>query len=609
MFISHCPTDFVQIQIQTRATIASFRRLAACLHNSSPNSAHHRVTKSSSGSAPPLFQPARTSHIPNRVADPVNISARPLKMDSTATLTPDRLLAAEDHPDLSSFPDSLRGKRILLCTESFGPVNGVSRTTLMLVNHLRANGAVVAVVAPHNHTKQNTFIPLVKPPAAINDNNRSFNQNDIELRIRGYPLPFNPELSIVYPFRLSTLYKQTFGHPPDLIYLASPASLGFQVMLQLRQQPAQSQIPIICNFQTDLAGYCAILFPPPLSDLAVLAFSAVQAYLFRHASVKTVFYPSRFVRRYLEGNKVQRDKMKLLQRGVDTRLFHPGKRNEVLRREIAPGGEVILICVARLAGEKGFGFLADVAAALDDRRVEFKLVIVGGNRNRVVEEEVRALFALLVKKGRVVFVGFKMGEALAEMYASCDVFLHCSVTETFGLVVLESMASGVPVVARDEGGPSDIVRERESGFLVPPGDLGTFVNRVVLLIEDEEVRMRMAKEGRKQAEGATWERVNNRVALRMAEVIEEREREGAEVELGTGAERNIETGVRTSRMVMSTTPMFGWLLLNGAIRERIVDVRLAAGMAVIAWFWIAVSLYLAFIETAQWLKARLRTWS
>ncbi|CAI4213098.1 unnamed protein product [Parascedosporium putredinis] len=363
--------------------------------------------------------------------------------------------------DFSVFPDSLKGKRILLCTESFGPVNGVSRTTLMLVNHLRSHGALVAVVAPHNHTKHNTFVAN-KYSSSSSSSDEEEEDSQIELRIHGYPLPFNPELSIVYPVRM-------------------------------RQRPAERQIPIICNFQTDLAGYCAILFPRPLSDVAVYTFATVQSYLFRHKSVKTVLYPSRFVRRYLEAQGVQDDKLEVLRRGVNTELFHPDRRSEALRREIAPDGEVILICVSRIAGEKGFDFLARAAKLLHDRGLRFKLYIVGGNRNAEVEREIQGLFEPLVEKGKVLFAGFQVGEELAAAYASGDVFLHCSVTETFGLVVLESMASGCPSSPGTKGAQRHRARWG-SGYLVPPDDLEQFVRRVAEVVEDGELRARLGAE-------------------------------------------------------------------------------------------------------------------
>ncbi|KPM38288.1 hypothetical protein AK830_g8264 [Neonectria ditissima] len=495
--------------------------------------------------------------------------------------------------DLSQFPSALCGKRILLCTESFGPVNGVSRTTLMLVNHLRAHGAKVAVVAPHNHTEHNIFTPPPSPSLSPAD-------KQPEVRVTGYPLPFNPELSIVYPVRNSTLYSRTFGDdaPPDLIYLASPASLGFQVMLQLRQQPKESQIPVICNFQTDLAGYCAILFPAPLSDFAVFAFAAVQSYLFRHSSVKTIFYPSTFVKRYLIGQKVQEDKLEVLTRGVNTEMFNPTRRSQELRRQLAPNREIIFVTVSRIAGEKGFDFLAKAAKELDARGLNFKLYIVGGNRNADVERDVHELFDPLRAKGKVVFAGFKVGEDLATAYASGDVFLHCSVTETFGLVVLESMASGVPVIARDEGGPSDIVQHNDNGYLVPPNDIDGFVEKAMNLSQDHDLRARMGHAARSTAYEATWEKINNKVAWRMADTIAESQRDKA----GPRSQQLSKMDVDAQQLI----PIYGWLMMNDAIREsitqRIVDARVMGGLGVIASFWMVTGWYVVFTECVLWAK-------
>lgn len=522
--------------------------------------------------------------------------------------------------DLSMFPERLRGKRILLCTESFGPVNGVSRTTLMLVNHLRAYGANVAVVAPHNHTKVNTFVPtVVSEPPSINDV-----PMNPEIRIHGYPLPFNPELSIVYPVRLSALYARTFnGQKPDLIYLASPASLGFQVMLQVRQQPTENQIPVLANFQTDLSGYCAILFPAPFSDFAVYCFAQVEGFLFRHPSVKTIFYPSRFVRRYLEKNRVVPEKMQLLRRGVNTEMFNPSRRNEVLRQALTPNGEIILMCVARIAGEKGFDFLAAVATELDRRGLAFKLYIVGGNRNTAVEDEVKALFADLIQMGKVVFAGFQVGETLAESYASADMFLHCSITETFGLVVLESMASGVPVIARDEGGPSDIVDHGTSGFLVPPADLEGFVSKVLLLAGDSDLRWKLAGNARRQACDATWDKINNTVAWRMLDSIDQREAalkeakfDECEEELQESARESepllgYPSGTKLTPAEMAAArkklePPSSWQTWAQSIDTSLVDARLTAGLGIILGFWGIVGVYLIFIKAALWLKGRVR---
>ncbi|KAI1078000.1 glycosyl transferase group 1 [Whalleya microplaca] len=482
--------------------------------------------------------------------------------------------------DLDVSPPALRGRRILICTESFGPVNGVSRTTLMLVNHLRTHGALVSVVAPYNHTKVNTFAA-----AKLDTVDRSYHQ---EVRVKGYPLPFNPELSVVYPVRLSELYRMTFGEPPDIIYLASPASLGFQVMLQLRLQAKELQVPIICNFQTDLAGYCSILFPWPLGGIASWVFAKVQGYLFCDSSVKTIFYPSTFVRKYLNGVAgVPDEKMEVLRRGVASDGFSPAKRSEELRKEWAPNGELILFTCSRLAGEKGFKFLSQAALELDKRGLDFKLVIVGGNRNSAVEQEVIEMFEPLREKGKVIFTGFRVGEALMTHYASADIFLHCSITETFGLVVLEAMASGVPVIARDEGGPSDIIEHGKTGYLIPPQDLEMFVQKVLQLGHDSKLREHISEAGRAAACEARWDRIGNKVAWKMVDIIEKPEL----------VEAPMEPAAVNGRLPPSA-------VIRRFLASRTPDIKTTFGLFIILAFWAAVGPYLLFAKLMHLVKTR-----
>jgi glycosyltransferase involved in cell wall biosynthesis len=398
------------------------------------------------------------------------------------------------------FPVALRGKRVALFSESLGPINGVSRTTTQIIRYLQANGVDLKLIAPH-------YIGEATRPALALGPVR---------RLGGMPLPYSPELSVAYPFRFDRVCG-TFK--PDLVYLASPASVGYQAMLQIRC--LANAPPVIGNFQTDLSAYSDILFPAPMDSYAVWLLRLVEGYLYSHESVKAVFYPSSPVADYMSEAGVQREKLVHLGRGVDTELFTPRRRDDAYKRELAPDGEIILLCVGRLAPEKGFGYLAQVAQRLAQLNIPFKMVITGGNRNPAVEEEVRGFFAPI--RDRVVFTGFLEGAALARVYASADIFLHCSITETFGLVVLEAMACGVPVVARDAGGPSEIVRDCTSGFLVEQDDLEAFVSRTSSLIQNSELRERMSNASRTIAENTTWKRINNRVAQQMLRTLQEHE--------------------------------------------------------------------------------------
>lgn len=496
---------------------------------------------------------------------------------------------------LPDFPQELVGKKVLLASESLGPINGVSRTTQSLIDYLRKNGVNVATCAPNYAgqpivpteprpertpivnrdwvraiEKKSTDLgaralggawtlhyeregldkpvqqqPVVQSFATSNKNPRMINRRrseeatrrlesnkltrtNPEFRLQGIPLPYNPDLTVAYPFRLGVVYDNTFK--PDLIYLASPASVGFQFLIQLRQ--LTNPIPTLLNFQTDLSHYSTILFPQPLDQYGVWLLQIVQGFLFQAPAVQTIFYPSAYVRKYMAATGAPEEKMQHLGRGVDTEQFHPSHRSKSYRDQIAPNGEIIFACISRLAPEKGFEFLAQAAIRLAATGLPFKLLIVGGNKNPTVEHEVHDYFAPL--GDRVVFTGMLRGDDLARAYAAADVFLHCSITETFGLVVLESMASGVPVIARDEGGPSETVQHGKTGYLVPPLDMEKFVAYAHSLASDSDLRAEMGVKARAQALDTTWDKINNRVAVQLAAALksgaprseEEKRREG-----------------------------------------------------------------------------------
>src|SRR6202034_2136201 len=177
-------------------------------------------------------------------------------------------------------------------------------------------------------------------------------------------------------------------------------------------------------------------------------------------------------------------------RGVDTERFHPALRDERLRAEIAPGGEVIVGYVGRLAVEKRVDLLAAVAALPG-----VKLAVTGGGP---MEEELRAALPA------AAFLGMRYGADLARIYASLDVFVHTGPYETFGQTVQEASASGLPVVAPASGGPLDLVDDGRTGYLVPPGDPGALTAAVGKLAADPAARARFGEAARRRVLGRTW---------------------------------------------------------------------------------------------------------
>ena len=401
-----------------------------------------------------------------------------------------------DEETTLGFPEKLRGRRLLLVTESLGPTNGVTRATLSLLNHLQRHEVDVTAIAPfYEHDtdfSSKTTVPI-----------HWFN---------GFPLPYNPELRIVYPFRLNKFYRNR-ALQPEMVYLASPASLGGLVWLQSRHYASP---PMIANFQTDLAAYARTILPRGINRLGGWTMDWVHRRCFNHPTIRKVLYPSTASRHYLERIGVAPGKLEYIGRGVDTVMFNPAKRSDELRRQFAPNGEPILLCVSRLSLEKGYDFLAQVAHRLFAEHVTFKLVITGGNNNPTIERNIRGLFGRLAGQ-EVIFTGPKQGEELAAVYASADIFVYPSLTETFGQVIQEAMASGLPIVARREGGPADLVIPDQTGFLPAPESLSEFVQATKTLINDPAMQTRFAQNARQRAEKATWEAVNNQIAHLLAD--------------------------------------------------------------------------------------------
>ena len=413
--------------------------------------------------------------------------------------TPDISQPKNEARIIPLFKRGLEDKKVLVASESLGPINGVTRATQYFLEYLQEQNIKAAAVAPE-FDKLSNFTLQKKVPI---------------LRLAGLPLFFNPDLLIARPFRVQKVFRRTFR--PDIIYLASPASIGIQFWWQLRR----SNIPMVANFQTDLSAYAKRMLPRPLNNWVSKLIDWVQGRIFQHPSVKAVLCPSYSSLKYLQSLGVPDNKLRLVRRGVDSKFFNPEKRSTELRAKLAPNNEILLLCVSRLSLEKGFDFLAEAYAEAVKRAAaiglnqKFRLVITGGNSNKAIEQHIQHLFE---KKGLdVSFTGPLTGESLAQMYASADIFVFPSLTETFGQVIQEAMGSGLPVVALRAGGPADLVQPGETGFLAEPGDVDVFAEKVIKLVQDSLLRRRMAIKARRIAENRSWDAINQQISRILAE--------------------------------------------------------------------------------------------
>lgn len=341
------------------------------------------------------------------------------------------------------------GVRVAIVAESFLPhVNGVSNSVVRILEHLRRTGHEALVIAPDT--------PPGQPRAErIHDG----------IRVHRVPSRMFPKVtSLPLGVPLPRLVRVLRGFEPDVVHLASPALLGYGGL----QAARRLDVPTVAVFQTDVAGFAAAYGVPAASR-------AVWAWLRHlHRLADRTLAPSTSAVEGLVAHRVPR--VCRWERGVDITKFAPSARDPSLRRQWAPDGKPIVGYVGRLAPEKHVERLAGLADGV-------QLVIVGDGVDRA---------KLQSAMPTAVFTGALYGDELAAAYASMDVFVHPGEHETFCQTVQEALASGLPVIAPDAGGPRDLISPCRTGLLLGVDEFEQRLPTAVAHLIDERPRYSVA---------------------------------------------------------------------------------------------------------------------
>jgi glycosyltransferase involved in cell wall biosynthesis len=210
------------------------------------------------------------------------------------------------------------------------------------------------------------------------------------------------------------------------------------------------------------------------------------------------------------------DDIGIWSRGVDREIFDPALRDAEWRRSLGIGDDEVAIgFLGRLVMEKGLDVFSDVAAALRARGVRHKVLVVG-------EGPAHDWFAERVPDA--IFTGILTGKALGRAVASMDVLLNPSVTETFGNVTLEAMASGTPVIAARATGSTSLVADGETGRLVEPGQVVSFADAIEDYVTDQALRRAHGAAGEVRSRAYSWDAINRTVADKYLSLVEARKR-------------------------------------------------------------------------------------
>ena len=352
--------------------------------------------------------------------------------------------------------------RIALFTETFLPkVDGIVTRLRHTIEHLERNGDRVLVIAPDGGLTEYKGAKVHGVP--------------------GIPLPLYPELKLALP---SVGTKEVINQfQPDLIHVVNPAVLGLGGIYYAKTM----QIPLVASYHTHLPQY---LHHYGLGAIEGVFWEFLKA---THNQARLNLCTSTAMVNELVNHGIQR--VDLWQRGVDTEMFQPSLASKQMRSRLSQGNpdSPLLLYVGRVSAEKQIDEIKPVLEAIPEAR----LAIVGDGPNR---EALEAHFA----GTNTFFVGYLQGLELASAYASADAFVFPSRTETLGLVLLEAMAAGCPVVAANSGGIPDIVTDGENGYLFEADDPQGAVTATQRLLEAKEEREQLRINARQEAERWGW---------------------------------------------------------------------------------------------------------
>jgi phosphatidylinositol alpha 1,6-mannosyltransferase len=373
--------------------------------------------------------------------------------------------------------------RLALFTDTFVPqMNGVALTLGRLTDYLNRRGVDHLVFSPKS-TADQIYADPIRPITSI-------------------PFFLYPEVRLALP-NLATLRNELNRFQPDLLHLATPFNIGLCGIHYARKH----HIPHVASYHTHFDRYLSYYRMKP----AVPLYWSYMKWF--HQSCDATFAPSQDTIESLQHQGFNR--MLLWSRGVDCTLYTPDKNSEDVRSRYGITAPYLFLYVGRIAPEKDIDTLSAIMKLLPDSVKKQVHWLIVGDGPQLAELREQA-------PDNVTFAGYKQGEELAQIYASADLFIFPSSTETFGNVVQEAMASGLPVIAANSGGVREMVQPGQTGVLCTPRQPQSFVQEICSLIEDSDRMANFRIEARSFAEGRSWDTIFDQLLHDYERVIDNR---------------------------------------------------------------------------------------
>lgn len=383
--------------------------------------------------------------------------------------------------------------RVLYCTDTYPPqVNGVSVVTALSVDGLSRRGWEVAVVAPRYPDETASTRSVFGPAAPMAGGLTA---------IPSVPLPLYPDIRLAAP-HVRAIERLLDRHRPHLVHCATEFVIGWLGARAARRRG----IPVVTSYHTDFARYARAWGVPWLAG-------PVQRWLVDfHQQARRTYTPSNASAAALRAMGIGH--ARVWGCGVDVDRYHPRHRSLALRDQLQLGPAFTFGYVGRLAPEKNVGLILDAFARLQSQLPpgRVRLVVAGAGP---AEEALRRR-----APANTTFLGYlDRARDLPALYASLDAFVFASETETLGLVVLEAMSAGLPVLAAPAGGVAEHLRDDVNGLAYPAGDAEALVAAMHRIVADRDTRLRLAAGARHTAEALGWEAELDRLDASYREVL------------------------------------------------------------------------------------------
>lgn len=368
--------------------------------------------------------------------------------------------------------------RIAIFTDTFLPqINGVTKTLSRMKEYMDEKGVEYKFFIPGEENY-------------IRDNTVAFSS---------FRFFLYSECKIAIP-KYRKIKKELDSFNPDIIHVVTPFSIGIMGL----KYSKDTNIPMVASYHTDFPKYLKYY------NLEFLENTLWYFFKWFHSHSYINFCPSVDTKEEMEKHGI--NNLELWGRGIDTIKYNPNKKNEKLREKYCSNNEALLLYVGRIAPEKELDVLMEAAKKLNRMNVKYKLVVVGDGPSKKEFESMTI--------DNVVFVGYKSGSELEAYYATADIFTFPSSSETYGNVILEAMASGLPVICPYSGGLKENIIDSYNGLIFETGSSENMAYKIIELINDNNLRYRLRENARSYTITKSWNNIYSDLFSKYRLVVE-----------------------------------------------------------------------------------------